>query len=152
VDEIGPGRAGPHREENLLGLLDGALVLPSVHLRRGGPGAGEALDRRLERVERALPPAAPRRVGVGALLERAAAEAGGRVRRAGVHGEVGGGGHGAGLRDLTLALLKRRLGLVFASAPFGKFFGEEACDRQALLHLQVDKYSKGKRREFFFAE
>jgi hypothetical protein len=54
-----------------------------------------------------------------------------------------------GLRDLTLALLKRRLGLVFASAPFGNFFGEEACDRQALLHLQVDKYSKGKRREFF---
>lgn len=106
---------GAHREEDLLRLLDGALVLirSTVRLGRCGAGAGEPLDRGLELVQRALllallPLVGRRRRGrvpVGLLLEGAAPQegrtVGGCVERraaeAAVHGEVddrGGGGHG----------------------------------------------------------
>jgi len=107
----------PHREEDLLRLLHGALVLSPVRLRGGRAGAREPLDRGLELVQRPLLPAVRRRGRVGAapvclLLERAAAQerraaggGGGRLGRraaeAGVGGEVddrGGGGHGAAAR------------------------------------------------------
>jgi len=80
----------PHREEDLLRLLDGALVLSPVRLRGGRAGAREPLDRGLELVQRPLLPALPRlgRVGaaaapVGLLLERAAAQEGRAMARRG---------------------------------------------------------------------
>jgi len=89
---------GAHREEDLLRLLDGALVLvlSPVDLRGGGAGAREALDRRLELVQRALP-ALPRvglgrvavavaTAAVGLLLERAAPQQGRPVRGCGGRG------------------------------------------------------------------
>jgi hypothetical protein len=78
------GQCGAHREEYLLRLLDDALVLvlSPVHLRSGGARSCEALDRRLELVQRALPTLL--RVGLsrvtvavaGLLLERAAPQQG----------------------------------------------------------------------------
>jgi hypothetical protein len=114
---------GAHREEDLLRLLDGALVLSPVRLRGGRPGAREPLDRGLELVQRPLLPALPRlglgtAAPVGLLLERAAPQegraAGGggggqlgrRAAEACVDGEVddrGGGGHGEADKDSAIS-------------------------------------------------
>lgn len=116
-----------NREEDLLRLLDGALVLSPIHLGRGRPGAREPLDRGLELVQRPLP-ALPRLVrrrrrrrgrvvavpAVRLLLERAApqegravggggGQLGRRAAEAAVDGEVGGGRHGEVDKDSAIS-------------------------------------------------
>jgi hypothetical protein len=79
---VSGGQCSAHREEYLLRLLDDTLVLvlSPVHLRGGGARSREALDRRLELVQRALlalPRVGLSRVAVaGLLLERAAPQQG----------------------------------------------------------------------------
>ena len=116
---------GAHREEDLLGLLDHALVLPAIHLRRRRSGPRETLHRRLQLVQRpllALPHLGRWRrrlliVAAGFLLERAAAEERRAVaplrndlRRAAeapVDGEVDDrGGHGGELPPQEIRILR----------------------------------------------
>jgi hypothetical protein len=104
------GQCGAHREEYLLRLLNGALVLvlSPVHLRGGEARSREALDRRLELIQRALP-ALPcvglSRVAVaGLLLERAAPQQGRPVS--------GRGGRGGGWPMIRRAVARRRRDLL----------------------------------------
>jgi hypothetical protein len=89
-------------------ILDGALelVLSPVHLHGSGARSCEALDRRLELVQRALP-ALPR-VGLSRvadlLLERAAPQQGWPVSRR--------GGGGGGRLMIRRAVVRRRRGLL----------------------------------------
>jgi hypothetical protein len=91
-------------------IFDGALVLSLVHLCGGGARSREALDRRLELVQRALP-ALPcvslSRVAVdvaGLLLERAAPQQGRPVS--------GRGGGGGGRPMIRRAVERRQRGLL----------------------------------------